>query len=182
VDAWNAAFEQDGYEHISDFLAEQKAIGTRAYTAAINPVSGHRSSTDTQHGALLAGRDNVTITTAATVQRILFELTPDGTVRATGVEVNVDGQPTTFKASKEIILVAGVFHSPKLLELSGIGEATRLRELGINTLVDLPGVGENLQNHIIAGLPVGLKPHPGIQGITPGIKVFAFVDLDSEAK
>jgi choline dehydrogenase-like flavoprotein len=98
------------------------------------------------------------------------------------VETNVEGQPSTFKASKEIILAAGVFHSPKLLELSGIGDATRLRELGINSLVNLPGVGENLQNHIIAGLPVGLKAHPGIQGITPGIKVFAFVDINSEAK
>jgi choline dehydrogenase-like flavoprotein len=182
VDAWNAAFEQNGYERITDFLAEQKTVGTRAYTAAIDPVSGHRSSADTQYGALLAGRDNVMIMTGATVQRILFEKTPQGTVRAIGVEVNVDGRLTTLEASREIILAAGVFRSPKLLELSGIGNASRLHELGIHTLVDLPGVGENLQNHIIAGLPVGLKPHPMIQGITPGIKAFAFVSLDSEAK
>jgi choline dehydrogenase-like flavoprotein len=174
VDAWNAAFEQHGYEHISDFLAEKKTFGTRAYTAAIDPTSGHRSSADAQHGALLAGRDNVTIMTGATVQRILFDPSADGTVRAIGVEANVDAQLTTLKASKEVILAAGVFHSPKLLELSGIGHATRLRELGINTWVSLPGVGENLQNHIIAGLPVGLKPHPETQGISAGIKAFAF--------
>ncbi|CEL06019.1 hypothetical protein ASPCAL07131 [Aspergillus calidoustus] len=182
VDAWNAAFQQNSYECITDFLAEQKTVSTRVYTAAIDPVSGQRSSADTQYGALLAGRGNVTIMTGATVQCILFEKTPQGTVRAIGVEVKVDGHLTTLEASREIIHAVGVFHSPRLLGLSGIGNPSWLHELGVHTLVDFPGVGENLQNHIIAGLPVGLKPHPGIQGITPGIKAFAFVSLDSEPK
>ncbi|KAL4862753.1 hypothetical protein BDV12DRAFT_178405 [Aspergillus spectabilis] len=182
AEAWNAAFEQHGYEYNSDFLAEHRTIGTRACTAAIDPVSGHRSSADAQYGALLAGRDNVSIVTGATVQRILFVTAPDGNLAATGVETQVDGQVTTVKASKEVILAAGVFHSPQLLELSGIGNVTRLRELGVNPVVDLPGVGENLQNHIIAGLPVALKAHPEIQGVTPGIKAMAFVRLEANAQ
>lgn len=52
--------------------------------------------------------------------------------------------------SKEAVLSAGAFHSPQLLQLSGIGSSSRLQKLGINTAVDLPGVGQNLQDHYIA--------------------------------
>ncbi|KAL4942566.1 hypothetical protein BDV06DRAFT_222087 [Aspergillus oleicola] len=182
VEAWNAAFQQHGYEHNDNFLAEDRTVGTRQYTASIDPASGHRSNADSQYGALLASRDNVSIVTGATVQRILLESTSDGSLVATGVNAQVDGQITTFKASKEVILAAGVFQSPHLLELSGIGKASLLRELGIDPLLDLPGVGENMQNHIIAGLPIGLKPHPEIQSITPGIKAMAFVRLPDDAQ
>ncbi|KAL5333378.1 hypothetical protein BJX70DRAFT_403615 [Aspergillus crustosus] len=182
VEAWNAAFQTHGYEHNSTFLAEDRAVGTRPYTSSIDPVSGHRSSADSQYGAALAGRDNVSIVTGATVQRILLDSTSDGSLVATEVEAQVDGRITTFKASKEMNLAAGVFQSPKLLELSGIGKASLLRELGIDPLVDLPGVGQNMQNHIIAGLSIGLKPNPEVQSITPGIKAMAFVRLPDDVQ
>lgn len=51
---------------------------------------------------------------------------------------------------KEAVLSAGAFHSPQLLQLSGIGSSSRLQKHGINTVVDLPGVGQNLQDHYIA--------------------------------
>lgn len=51
---------------------------------------------------------------------------------------------------KEAVLSSGAFHSPQLLQLSGIGSSSRLQKLGINTVVDLPGVGQNLQDHYVA--------------------------------
>jgi choline dehydrogenase len=71
--------------------------------------------------------------------------------RCRGVRYLRDGEaPATATASTEVILCAGAIGSPKLLLLSGIGPAVRLRELGIDPVADLPGVGENLQDHPIA--------------------------------
>lgn len=71
---------------------------------------------------------------------------------ATGVEFAADAQSErqTVQASREVILAAGAIHTPQLLMLSGIGPAQQLNRLGINPLVDLPGVGNNLQDHMQA--------------------------------
>lgn len=84
---------------------------------------------------------NLTLQTNATVNRVLF----DGT-RANGVEYVRNGQVETAHADT-VILAAGAFVTPKLLMLSGIGPSDHLREFGIETLVDLPGVGQNLHDH-----------------------------------
>jgi choline dehydrogenase len=68
--------------------------------------------------------------------------------RAVGVEVSVDGRDARAEARGEVILAAGAIGSPHLLELSGIGEGERLRDLGIDLVSALPGVGENLQDHL----------------------------------
>lgn len=91
------------------------------------------------------------LVTGAKVHRILFEKTDAG-VTATGVEASVDGQTQTYGAAKEVILAAGVFNSPKLLELSGIGSRELLEKHGITPVLDLPGVGENLQDHVMTGV------------------------------
>ncbi len=88
-------------------------------------------------------RHNLRLVTHALVRRI----TLDGT-KATGVEWLVDNQPYHANARAEVILAAGAINSPKLLELSGIGQPARLTGLGITPLHDLPGVGENLQDHL----------------------------------
>ena len=77
------------------------------------------------------------------VRRIIIE---DGA--ATGVEIERGGQIETVWASREIILAASSINSPKILMLSGIGEGTKLRELGIEVVADRPGVGGNLQDHL----------------------------------
>lgn len=91
----------------------------------------------------ILSRPNLTVKTHAMVTRLLFE-----GKRVVGVEYVCDGQIYEVKAEEEVILSAGAFLSPKLLMLSGIGAAEHLRALGIPVLVDLPGVGQNLQDHM----------------------------------
>jgi choline dehydrogenase len=88
-------------------------------------------------------RGNLRVLTHALVQKIAL----DGR-RATGVEWLADNAPFRASAGAEIILAAGAINSPKLLELSGIGQADRLASLGIPVAHDLIGVGENLQDHL----------------------------------
>ena len=88
-------------------------------------------------------RPNLRIETGAQARRILL----DGK-RATGVEFAQNGQVTQARAKAEIILAAGAINSPALLELSGIGDAERLADLGIATAHHAPGVGADLQDHL----------------------------------
>lgn len=69
--------------------------------------------------------------------------------RCVGVKVMADSALKDIEADKEVILAAGSIHSPKLLMLSGVGEEKALRGLGIDVVADLPGVGENLQDHVL---------------------------------
>ncbi|WP_374624431.1 GMC family oxidoreductase [Pandoraea sp.] len=88
-------------------------------------------------------RPNLTIITGANVSRLTF----DGT-RCTGVAYHGGNEAFTAHARVEVILAAGAVNSPHLLEVSGIGDAERLRGFGIDVVSDLPGVGENLQDHL----------------------------------
>lgn len=97
-------------------------------------------------------RPNLTVLTERRVGRILFE-----GKRATGVEL-LDG--TRFFAAKEIALTAGAIATPKILQLSGIGDATHLNEHGIGVVADLPGVGTNYQDHL--EVPVQGETHAAI--------------------
>src|SRR5262249_6040598 len=85
-------------------------------------------------------RPNLTLKTGAEVTRVLIE---GG--RAVGVEYRQDDQTHRVRVDREVILSAGALQSPKLLMLSGIGPADQLRAQGIPVVVDLPGVGRNLQ-------------------------------------
>ncbi|MGO4452408.1 GMC family oxidoreductase [Phyllobacterium sp. TAF24] len=88
-------------------------------------------------------RANVTVFTGAMVQRVTFK-----DKRATGVEFIRNGQTETVTAGREVILCGGSVNSPQLLELSGIGDATRLQQLGIPVVQANSQVGENLQDHL----------------------------------
>jgi len=88
-------------------------------------------------------RPNLTVITHAMAEKVLVE---DG--RATGVKCKVNKTPRTIKARKEVILSGGAFGSPQLLLLSGIGPKDKLQPHMIDQVHDLPGVGENLQDHI----------------------------------
>ena len=89
------------------------------------------------------GRPNLRIETHAQVQRLTFE----GRC-ATGLVFTQHGQTRHARVNREIVLAAGAINSPALLELSGIGQGDRLAGLGIAPIHDLPGVGENLQDHL----------------------------------
>ncbi len=89
-------------------------------------------------------RPNLTLLLNTNVVKLNFEGT-----RCLGVRVMTEGALKDIVADKEVILAAGSIHSPKLLMLSGVGEAEALRSLGIDIVENLPGVGENLQDHVL---------------------------------
>ena len=88
--------------------------------------------------------DHLTVLTGAQVVKLRFSGT-----RCTGVDYLLDGQLHSAHSSSETILAAGTFDTPRLLLLSGIGPQDDLRPLGIPTLLELPGVGQNMQDHIL---------------------------------
>ncbi|MFT8245826.1 GMC family oxidoreductase [Roseomonas sp. BN140053] len=103
---------------------------------------GERSSTARAYLRPASGRPNLTILTHAPTTRILL----DGD-RAVAVEYRHRGEPKRAEAAREIVLSAGSYQSPQILMLSGIGPADELREVGVEPLHDLPGVGRNLSEH-----------------------------------
>jgi choline dehydrogenase-like flavoprotein len=90
-----------------------------------------------------AVRDNLTIISKAQASRIVIE---NG--RAVGVEYGRGARRRTARAEREVLLAAGAINSPQLLLLSGIGPADELRAVGVPVVLDLPGVGKNLQDHL----------------------------------
>jgi choline dehydrogenase len=94
------------------------------------------------HPAL--SRPNLTLLLNTNVLKLNFKGT-----RCVGVKLMADGVVKDIAADKEVILAAGTINSPKLLMLSGIGEAKTLRSFGIDVVEDLPGVGENLQDQVL---------------------------------
>jgi choline dehydrogenase len=91
-------------------------------------------------------RPNLTVRTEAQITRVLIE---NG--RAVGVEYKKSGQLETERVNREVLVCGGAINSPQILMLSGIGPADHLRSMGIEVAADLPGVGENLQDHLAAG-------------------------------
>ncbi|WP_421887970.1 GMC family oxidoreductase [Methylibium sp.] len=94
------------------------------------------------------GRPNFEMWTGVQVTRLLVERGADGALRCTGCEVQTPHGPETARASAEVLLSAGAVGSPQLLQLSGLGPAVLLQQHGIPVEHDLPGVGENLQDHL----------------------------------
>ncbi|KAE8321683.1 GMC oxidoreductase-domain-containing protein [Aspergillus sergii] len=180
IQAWNKAFEENGYEFQPDLILERSTRGTRPHTATIDPGSGLRSSADNQYRSLKENRPNLQIVTGATVDRILlFNDAVSNEFLTTGVQVRLaNGQLTEIKTTKEVILAAGAFQTPKLLELSGIGNKAILTRHGITAIIDNPGVGENLQNHSMYVQPVDLKRQEGT--LTAGLQALAFVRTDPD--
>jgi choline dehydrogenase len=94
------------------------------------------------------GRPNFELWNAAQVSRLIIEKAEDGSQRCTGVQVWSGHEMVTAMASAEVILSAGSIGSPQILQLSGIGPAALLQERGVPVVVDAPGVGANLQDHL----------------------------------
>lgn len=107
---------------------------------------GCRFSVATAYLRPAMSRPNLTVVTHAEVQRLTFEAST-----CTGVEYLAGGVMTRVGASREVIVCAGAIGSPRLLLLSGVGPAAELRRLGLPVIVDLPGVGLNLQDHVLVG-------------------------------
>ncbi|ATY67472.1 Glucose-methanol-choline oxidoreductase [Cordyceps militaris] len=95
-------------------------------------------------------RKNITILTNTYVDKVVLERDSKGELVATGVKVlSGDGKQSTIAAKKEVIVSGGAYCSPNILNRSGIGAKDELDKVGITTLLDLPGVGKNLMDHLI---------------------------------
>ncbi|KAG9597146.1 FAD/NAD(P)-binding domain-containing protein, partial [Aureobasidium melanogenum] len=111
----------------------------------------------------VAGRENFYVSTGQHVRRILFDggcaASEDNAARAVGVEVSAgrDGRVWTAVAAREVILAAGAIRTPQLLELSGIGDKNVLAKAGVQSRINLPGVGNNLQDHMLMHMTQGFN-------------------------
>ncbi|MDM8348863.1 choline dehydrogenase [Pseudomonas sp. sp1636] len=150
---------QAGYPRTDDLNGyQQEGFGPMDRT--VTP-QGRRASTARGYLDLAKGRPNLSIVTHALTERILFS-----GKRAIGVDyLHGDSDtPTTVRARREVLLCSGAIASPQILQRSGVGPAALLRDLDIPLVHELPGVGENLQDHLEMYLqyackePVSLYP------------------------
>ncbi|KAG6864717.1 hypothetical protein C0991_007670 [Blastosporella zonata] len=134
--------------------------GTWSASSSIDPKTWTRSTSATAYLVTAQDRPNLTVLTQAAVSRVIFAERLDGTddLTATGVEFLHQGQTYTLDARKEVILSAGAIKDPQILELSGIGRREVLSKIGVETILELPGVGENLQDHNYAAISYELDP------------------------
>lgn len=161
-----------GLQFNEDFNGpEQEGIGVPQVTSS----RGRRSSTSQAYLKPVRSRPNLHVHTQAHVLKILFT-----GKRAGGVRYEQRGIVTEAQAGQAVLLCAGVYGSPPMLELSGVGDAERLRALGVDVIHHLPGVGEGLQDHQCFRMRWRLKNSPGtfnertrgIRALAEGIRYF----------
>ena len=140
LDAFREAAAQAGIPKIDDFNRGNNE-GTAYFH--VNQRRGIRWTTAKGFLKPARKRPNLRILTHAQCKRLRFE-----DKRVAGVELELDGAPAYAEASGEVILAAGAIGSPQIMQLSGVGPAPLLKEYGIEVSHELPGVGENLQDHL----------------------------------
>jgi choline dehydrogenase len=140
LDAFRTAAEQAGIKSIPDFNRGDNE-GICAFH--VNQKRGRRWSAASAFLKPALKRANLRLETGCLVENIVF----DGR-RATGVRWTQGGQPRMARCRGEVTLAAGSIGSPQIMMLSGVGPAQQLQELGIPVVVDRPGVGANLQDHL----------------------------------
>jgi choline dehydrogenase len=139
-DGFIAAAQEAGYRLNPDFNgAEQDGVGPLQLTVR----NMRRCSAAVAYLRPAMKRPNLCLQIRALAHRVLF----DGR-RAVGVEYSHGGAVYTVRARREVLLAGGAINSPQLLQLSGVGPGELLRAFGIEVVQDLPGVGENLQDHL----------------------------------
>ncbi|KAJ8105544.1 hypothetical protein ONZ43_g7387 [Nemania bipapillata] len=147
---WAETFRRKGYLMEGGPWSDA-SVGAFSNLASVDPVKKERVHSARGYYDPVKHRDNLEILVDAYVNKIILE---NGQPRpkATGVKYTHEGKPKIAKARKEIIIAAGALKSPGLLELSGIGNVNILKKYGIETIKDLPGVGENLQDHLLCDI------------------------------
>lgn len=130
--------------------------------------NGTRCSTARAYLGPAYGRPNLDIMLNSEASRVIFD-----NKRAFGVMFERENKMHVVRARKEVIISAGTYNTPKLLMLSGIGARNELQKHGIPVLVDLPGVGHNLQDHVHTLMPYSTKPKTSV--------VYTRIDQTAEA-
>lgn len=142
-----------------------RVSGTFINTDAIDPATRRRSYAGNAYLGPASGRSNLTVLAQASVEKIVFDTSNTDGIVANGVQYTRNGQTHTAKVSREVILAAGAVNSPKILELSGVGNPEILQSLGIDVVVRNKHVGENLQNHVMIG--VSHQARDGLRTMDP---------------
>lgn len=134
---------------IRDFESGE-LIGSQYCPLTVIPEDQTRGSSEATYlrSYLRTTGTHLQVYTHTLAKRVLF----DSKKTAIGVQVETCGLPYTLTAKKEVILSAGAFQSPQLLMVSGLGPKDELAKHNITTLVDLPGVGGNMQDHVLIGV------------------------------
>lgn len=154
--AWEDVFRSLGAYSDQDGVSG-RAMGGLTTTNAIDgrAMIGERSHSGNSFLKPAIGRQNLTVETDARVKRVVFQEHGSGdtkSLQAVGVDYEKGGITLSVKANKEVILCAGAFGSPQILELSGIGSRGILEKAGVQCLVDLPGVGGKKSRARLCGL------------------------------
>ncbi|XP_077965767.1 L-sorbose 1-dehydrogenase-like isoform X2 [Styela clava] len=147
TDVFLNATKEIGLKHISDHNGKDIIGAALMQTSVKNGIRQSSSTAYLRHFAKQR-KDRLHIVADAHVTQILIKERKDGIKSATGVEFIKNGKTISVNAKKEVILSAGVYGTPHILMLSGIGPAYHLQEHGINVIKDLHGVGSNYQDHI----------------------------------
>lgn len=157
--AWVESFRTLGFPMTGDPFSGSFTGGFNN-PITVNAATKQRSYAATAYYSPVRGRSNLHVLTNSVVQKLELHKIQDEVV-AKGVSFVHNSKNQMVKARKEIILAAGVFQSPKLLELSGIGSAELLQSHHIPALIDNPFVGENLQDHLLVG--ISFEAEEGVQ-------------------
>ena len=128
------------------------SIGEFSGPYTVDPTERERSHAGSAYYAPIANRSNLDLATEVLVEKLMLQKTENGELVAKGVFFSSNDERRIVRCRKEIILAAGVFQTPQLLEISGIGSAELLKQHGIETVLENQNVGENMQDHAMTGL------------------------------
>lgn len=165
--AFVEAGQQAGLRLVQDYNNGQDSTGVSFPQYTMTP-DGKRASAWVCYGDAIRGADNLSVITEARVLKLLNQGD-----HITGVNFVHRGTDYRIEARHEVLLCAGSLMSPSILLHSGIGPAEQLEKMGIKTLVNLPGVGENLHDHLVCPM-VWSSPQPVAVGLASGIEAQIF--------
>lgn len=171
--AWPQTFKAMNLEFTGDPLTGLGA-GGHSNPSSIDPKTKTRSHAGSDYyNTEVANRPNIRVLTRALVEKLILDSAGNNSVTATGVQYTTkSGQHGVVYASKEVILAAGAFQSPQILELSGIGPKVLLQSHGIDLVICNEHVGENLQDHPLVGLSFEAADHISTGDVLRDPKVF----------
>jgi len=132
--------------------------GSAFLVNTINHTDGHRDSSETAFLRPFLDRPNLSVFNGTLAEKIVF----DG-IKAKGVQVSYGNSTNSYliSAAKEVIVSAGAFQSPQLLQVSGVGPAALLKQFGIQIIADRPGVGRGMQDHTFYGITYRVNVQTG---------------------
>ncbi|HET8904609.1 MAG TPA: GMC family oxidoreductase N-terminal domain-containing protein [Saccharospirillum sp.] len=145
LDDFAAAMVQAGIPYTRDF---NRGCNEGVDYFEVNQRKGWRWNTAKAFLRGVGHRPNLSVWDSTQVLKLEFEADPQGQPRCVGVNIERDGQARSVRARREVVLSAGAIGSPQLLQVSGIGPAVLSQSQGVDVVKDLPGVGENLQDHL----------------------------------